>query len=129
MPRSSTILVALLPLSLLCACAGASKDPTGAPAASTAVRPPELLRGTHPELRVPMSTSSRATVRIELEVMVDANGSPDMRTFKAVGPGADINGDALRTWIEGASFRPARLGDHAVPGLFKTRLEVSSRRM
>ena len=129
MPRSSKVLVALLPLSLLCACAGASKDPTGAPTATTAVRPPELLRGTRPELRVPTSTSSRATVRIDLEVMVDANGSPDMRTFKAVGPGADMNGDALRTWIEGASFRPARLGDHAVPGLFKMRLEASSRRM
>lgn len=129
MPRSSKVLVALLPLSLLCACAGAPKDPTDAPAATTAVRPPELLRGTRPDLRVPTSTSSRATVRIELEVMVDADGSPDMRTFKAVGPGADLNGDALRTWIEGASFRPARLGDHAVPGLFKMRLEASARRM
>ena len=129
MPRSSKVLVALLPLSLLCACAGASKDPTGAPTATTAVRPPELLRGTRPELRVPTSTSSRATVRIDLEVMVDANGSPDMRTFKAVGPGADMNGDALRTWIEGASFRPARLDGHAVPGLFKMRLEAAVRRM
>jgi len=129
MTRSSKVLVALLPLSLVCACAGASKDPAGAPATTTTAQPPELLRGARPELRVPTSTSTRATVRIELEVMVDESGRPDMRTFKAVGPGADLNGDALRTWIEGASFRPARLDGHAVPGLFKMRLEAAVRRM
>ncbi|HET7187246.1 MAG TPA: hypothetical protein VFI52_03795 [Gemmatimonadaceae bacterium] len=96
---------------------------------TTTAQPPELLRGTHPELRVPTSTSTRATVRIELEVMVDESGRPDMRTFRAVGPGADINADALRTWIEGAGFRPARLDGRAVPGLFKMRLEASVRRM
>ena len=95
----------------------------------TGAQPPELLRGARPELRVPASTSTRATVRIELEVMVDESGRPDMRTFKAVGLGADLNGDALRTWIEGASFRPARLDGRAVPGLFKMRLEASARRM
>ena len=130
MSGSRKVLVALLPLSLVCACAGASKDPAGAPATmTTTAQPPELLRGARPELRVPASTSTRATVRIELEVMVDESGRPDMRTFEAVGPGADLNGDALRTWIEGASFRPARLDGHAVPGLFKMRLEASARRM
>ena len=85
--------------------------------------------GSPPALRVPTSVSSRATVRVEVEVMVDETGRPDMNTFKATGLGADLNRDALRSWIEGSSFRPARLDGRSVPGLFKMRLEVSARRM
>jgi hypothetical protein len=68
-------------------------------------------------------------VRVEIEVMVDAEGRPDMRTFKATGMGADLNHDALVTWIQNSSFRPARLDGRSIPGLFKMRLEAAVRRM
>jgi hypothetical protein len=111
-------------------CAGTPKDPAAAPAAgAAAIDPPQLNRGTPPQLRIPPSYSGRAPVRVEIEVMIDAGGRPDMRTFKATGLSADINRDALFTWIETSSFRPARLDGRSVPGLFKTRLEASTRRM
>ncbi len=113
------LLVALL---LSAACAGAPRDPdSGTATAASRAEPPQL--------RVPASTSTRATVRVDIEVMVDAAGRPDMKTFKATGLGADLNADALRTWIEAANFRPARLDGSPVPGLFKMRLEAASRRM
>ena len=89
-----------------------------------------MMRGSpSPTLRIPASVSTRATVRVEIEVMVDAAGRPDMKSFKATGLGAAQNADALRAWIEGANFRPARLDGSPVPGLFKTRLEARVQRM
>ena len=123
---------ALLAVALLVtlACAGAAHDPADAAApAAPAVESPQIMRGTTPQLRVPASTSSRPTVRVQIEVMVDEMGRPDMKTFKATGPGADVNRDALRSWIEGASFRPARLDGRAIPGLFRMSLDASVRRM
>jgi hypothetical protein len=91
------------------------------------VEPPQMNRGSPmPEIRVPISTSGRATVRVDIEVMVDALGQPDMNTFKAAG--VVDNMDAIRRWIAGASFRPARLDGQAVPGLFKMKLEARARR-
>ena len=121
--------IALATLGVIAACAGAPKDPVPAVPADAAVEPPQINHGTPPQLRVPVSYSGRAPVRVEIEVMVDATGQPDMRTFKATGLGADINRDALSTWIEGSSFRPARLEGRSVAGLFKMRLEAAVRRM
>jgi hypothetical protein len=130
MPHRCSLSAVLVVLALATGCASAPKEVSPQTGTETSnVKPPELIRGSPPELRVPTSTSSRATVNIELEVMVDATGRPDMRSFKAVGFGADVNRDALRTWMESASFIPARLGDRAVPGLFKMRLQAVSRRM
>ena len=124
--------VSLVALVLMAACASAPRDQssTDATPASRTVEPPQMNRGSPPpEIRVPTSTSNRATVRVELEVMVDAMGRPDMTTFKATGQGADINRDALRRWMEAASFRPARLDGRPVPALFKTYFQASVRRM
>lgn len=129
-PFPSLLAVALL---ATLACAGAAHDPADAAApaapAASAAEPPQIMRGTAPQLRIPASTSSRSTVRVQIEVMIDEMGRPDMTTFKATGPGADVNRDALRTWIEGASFRPARLDGRAIPGLFRMGLDASVRRM
>jgi hypothetical protein len=131
--RWSSVRRALFAPAALCAavaCAGAPKDPAATPVASNpAVESPQINRGSSPQLRIPASSSGRAPVRVEIEVMVDAEGRPDMRTFKATGVGADLNRDALFTWIEGSSFRPARLEGRSVPGLFRMRLEASTRRM
>lgn len=125
--RPAFVLAALL---ATLACASTPRDPATAPAAdAAAIDPPQISRGNPPPLRIPASNSGRAPVRVDIEVMVDAGGRPDMRTFKATGLGADINRDALYTWVEGSSFRPARLDGRLVTGLFKMRLEATVRRM
>lgn len=115
------------------ACVSTPKDPAAAPAAPAtsgpAVDPPQMSRGTPPQLRIPVSYSGRAPVRVQIEVMIDGDGRPDMKTFRAIGLGADINRDALYTWIESASFRPARIDGRSVPGLFKMELQAAVRRM
>jgi hypothetical protein len=120
---------ALAMLTASMACASAAKDPASATAAKVMVEPPQINRGNAPQLRVPVSYSGRAPVRVDIEVMINADGQPDMQTFKATGLGADINRDALFTWIEGSSFRPARVEGRSVPGLFRMRLEAAVRRM
>ncbi|MFL5594472.1 MAG: hypothetical protein ACJ785_07665 [Gemmatimonadaceae bacterium] len=81
-----------------------------------------------PDLRLPANASTNASgrspVRVEIEVLVDDAGRPDMNTFKVTGFGAVENSDALRRWIEQAMFRPAHLGDQPVPGVFHTKLEA-----
>jgi hypothetical protein len=127
--RRRFIALAALGATVACASASATNDPAPPAAAQPVVEPPQINRGNSPQLRIPPSYSGRAPVRVEIEVMVDAGGQPDMRTFKATGLGADINHDALFTWIEGSSFRPARIEGRSVPGLFKIRLEAAVRRM
>lgn len=131
MPR----LARRLPLALLLAfaacvagyaCAGGSKAGDPIAAAASKPTPPTLLRGVHPELRIPPNSSTRTLLKVDVEVMVNASGEPDMATFKLSGPGADYNRDALRTWIAGSVFRPAQLDGHAVPGLFK--IQIAGRR-
>jgi hypothetical protein len=126
MPSAVRSFAASLALLAAVACASTPKavgddnDP-----AQGAVQPPVMITsGVRPELRVPPPTSGRIVVaRMDIQVMVDATGIPDMSTFRATGPGSELNQDALRTWIAASSFRPARRDGLAVPGLFRTILE------
>jgi hypothetical protein len=108
-----------------CASGGSS-----APAADR-VEPPQMIsREPAPQLDIPpMPTSGRSPVRVSIEVMIDETGRPVMSTFKISGIGAPENEGALRRWIEQATFRPARHGTTAVPGVFKAALQVQIRRI
>jgi hypothetical protein len=120
--------IASAALLAVAACASAPKEQPSGEVSTRAVEPPQMNRGSPmPEIRVPISTSGRATVRVDIEVMVDAQGQPDMNTFKAVG--VVDNMDAIRRWIANSSFRPAQLDGRSVPGLFKMKLEARARRM
>jgi hypothetical protein len=104
--------VASLVLLATVACASAPKG-EGSDGASDEQGPlqsPEMISGgPRPELRTPPPTAGRIVVaRMDIEVMVDVSGTPDMSTFKATGLGAELNQDALRTWIASSRFRPAR---------------------
>jgi hypothetical protein len=116
-------------LACVVGCASAGSSGQG----SDAVLPPQMVSRTPPPaLRIttpPMASSGRPQVRVDIEVMIDADGRPDMSTFKVTGFGASENQDALRRWIEEASFQPARRGDHTLPGLYRSHLEVEVRRM
>ena len=102
-----------------CASSGGS---SGAPEPPRDEAPQMVSRGVPPALRVPVTASGRASVRVTIEVLIDETGLPDMSTFKVTGIGAEDNRDALAHWIEQASFRPARHGYDAVPGIYHTSL-------
>ena len=64
-----------------------------------------------------------AAPRIDLEVMIDEKGMPDMSTFRATGPGSETNQEALRTWIGSQRFQPARRDGLTVRAPFKMVLQ------
>lgn len=89
-----------------------------------------ISRGVPPQLSISsLSVSGRSPLRVEIEVLIDETGRPDMSTFKATGMGAAGNEEALRRWIEEAAYRPAHRGELPVPGLYRTRIQVEIRRI
>jgi hypothetical protein len=88
--------------------------------------PPRMLqRGRPPELRIyNIPASGRAPIRLQIEVLIDSRGQPDMRTLKLTGIGAAENREAIERWLEQATFRPAQRGGQPVAGTYRTGLEV-----
>jgi hypothetical protein len=128
---SSAVRSLIVSLALLAAaaCASAPKGEDSQTSAGGTISPPQLISGgPRPELRVPPPLPGRSVVaRLDIEVMVDAMGNPDIATFKVTGRGSELNQDALRTWIAAQRFRPARLDGQPVPGLFKMSMEARRR--
>jgi hypothetical protein len=84
-----------------------------------------ISRLTPPQLRVSsIPASGRSPIRVRFEVLIDAEGRPDMKTFKATGMGAAENEHALAQWIESSMFAPATRRGIAVPGVYKGSLQV-----
>jgi hypothetical protein len=95
--------------------------------------PPRMVqRGAPPELRIyNIPASGRAPIRLQIEVVVDSRGQPDMTTLKVTGMGAAENRAAIERWIEQAIFRPAQRGGQPVAGVYRIGLAVriETRRM
>ena len=115
---------------VLVACVGACAHGGAAGAASASddlTQPQMITRVAPPAIQVPPSPQSgRPSLRVDVEVLIDEIGRPDMSTFKVTGIVTDENRAALRTWIEQASFRPAQHAGQPVPGVFRTRLRATS---
>jgi hypothetical protein len=107
-------------------CARRSAPESGAAQQVERDEPPRMLqRGAPPELRIySIPSSGRAPIRLQIEVLVDSRGQPDMKTLKLTGIGAAENRDAIERWIQQATFRPAQRGGQPVAGIYRTRLEV-----
>ena len=114
---------------------GCARANTSDPAAQPVERevPPRMVqRGRPPELRIyNIPSSGRAPIRLQIEVVIDSRGQPDMKTLKVTGMGAAENRQAIEQWIEQATFRPAQRGGQPVPGTYRTGLQVriETRRM
>jgi hypothetical protein len=115
------------------ACAGAKAPESAAAQPAEREEPPRMLqRGAPPELRIyNIPASGRAPIRVQIEVLIDSRGQPDMKTLKVTGVGAAENRDAIQRWIEQAIFRPAQRGGQPVAGIYRTGLAVriETRRM
>jgi hypothetical protein len=112
-----TTFLAIVLAATACASGGARRS--GGPKSE----PPEMLSRRFPEIRIAPVPGARAAAHITVEVQLDSLGRPDMNTLRTTGEGSAENRDAIVRWIAGAQFRPAREGEHAVPGVFRTTLE------
>ncbi|HJR65784.1 MAG TPA: hypothetical protein VJ802_05110 [Gemmatimonadaceae bacterium] len=115
--------IRLVTLGTLCAfaaiaCAKATQSSSSPE--STHTEPPRLLtRGSAPDIAVPESNAGgRATVRIRIQVLVDALGRADVRTLKLSGVVSTQDRIAIERWIESVTFRPAMRNGEAVSGVW-----------
>jgi hypothetical protein len=78
--------------------------------------------------RAPLERREAAALRIE--VLVAADGRPDLRTLRLVGGGATVR-TAVEQWLAASTFEPARQGDVPVDAVYRTqiRTRVTVRRM
>ena len=77
-----------------------------------------------PAMRFPEGTASGSTIRLDVEVVVDPSGRPVMSTFKANGPSAAENRDALYEWISKSTFRPGFHNGQPVSGVYHSQLQL-----
>ena len=127
-PRRSAICAVTLVLTLASSCASSgagnnmgSDAPDVAPRMVSRLSPPMLRVSSVP-------ASGRSPLRVSLEVLIDADGRPDMSTFRVTGQGAAENRDALATWIQQSTFTPAARGGVVVPGVYRARFAARARR-
>jgi len=124
MPQLRLRHLALL-TALLVSAACASKSGTAASAAtSSKIIPPERLRGGPPP-------EIREAVDLRIEVLIDADGQPDLRTLKVTGKGSGSHRGAIEDWVRTSVFKPAIQDGQPVAGLFHIGLKstVQVRRM
>jgi hypothetical protein len=85
------------------------------PQQSRAVQPPEI----------------REEVDIRYQVLIDAEGQPDLATLKVTGKGSGSARNAIEDWIRNSTFKPAMQDGHPVAALYKggikTHIEVRRR--
>ena len=87
--------------------------------------PPKMASpATMGPMRFPENAASGSTIRVDVEVVVDSNGRPVMSTFKANGPTASENRDALAEFIGNSTFRPAFHNGQPVSGVYHSQLQL-----
>lgn len=97
------------------ACASASQGGTSKPGKIT---PPQQLRaGPRPEIR--------EVVDLRYEVLIDAEGQPDLATLKVMGKGSGSARAAIEDWIRNSTFKPAMQNGHPVPALYRGGIKSS----
>ena len=98
-----------------CAHNGTSADTSSAPKEAP-IRPPKILPGP------PMRITSPGRVDATVSVLVRADGTPDMSTFRVTGLVSQSTWADLRSWIAQSLFEPARQAGIPVPATAKMEL-------
>jgi hypothetical protein len=107
-------------LVMLCALTTSCASSSGKGAPTSHVTPPEPLTTTRPDLVASGVTpnAARPTNVVSVQVVVNADGRPDMKTLKITGPGAETNRASVTAWVEGLRFKPAMQDGQPVSGTF-----------
>jgi hypothetical protein len=124
MKRLLEITVVGIALSFGVGCASAGSAGSSG-AAGGRIAPPEMSsRAPMPELRFPRSAGAgTVSYRMEIDVVIDSTGVPDMSTFKTSGSAASENRQALYDWIQTSTFRPATQDGRPVSAIYHTRMQ------
>lgn len=93
------------------------------------VKAPELITTSRPELVVSGVTPNapRPTNVVQLQVVVNTEGRADLSTLKLSGPGAELNRNALTTWLREARFKPGIQDGQPVSAMFRTSFGAMTR--
>lgn len=88
-----------------------------------------MSRGPMPQMRFSgAATTSAIPLRVDIQVVIDSTGAPDMSTFKTYGTAAMENREALYEWVQSSVFRPAFRNGQPVAAVYHTRLEFRIQR-
>jgi type IV pilus biogenesis protein CpaD/CtpE len=124
MSASRALRLGILIAALTSACAKPAQSPP-APAADRTDPPRLLTRVSYPELTmIEPNPTGRASLRMNIQVMIDSLGRADTRTLRLTGEGGMQNRIAIERWLESVTFRPATRNGQPVSGLYKLTLEV-----
>lgn len=130
------LLFLVVPLLLAARIAAAQSPPSPAPDSARSpgappaaerdtgwTRGPRWVYGTLPELRVPPPRrGEREQVDFRVEVLIDADGRPDLETLRITGRGSFENKERVREWLRLAAFLAAR--KNGVPVAAPIRLRI-----
>ena len=123
-PHSARLLTCAMALLPAIGCISGTSGATAGDRTATASarsEPPRMMRGNPPQLSVPSgSAAGRDALRVTIEVLVDADGRPDMKTLRVTGRGGAENREAIARWIQDSAFRPARHAGQPVAGVYRT---------
>jgi len=122
--QTSSRLGTALALAFAVGCASSAAG-SGANEEERVTPPRRISRNAPPQLTIySVPSSGRAPIRVSYEVLIDADGRPDMRTLKLTGLGAAENRDALTRWIEESMWEPARRGGQPMAAVYRGSLQV-----
>lgn len=108
------VLFVALAVSAACASAASNNGPK--------ITPPQRLRaGPPPEIR--------EQVDIRIEVLIDAEGQPDLKTLRVTGLGSGSARSAIEEWIRSSTFKPAMQDGHPVSAPIQLGLKTEIRRV
>jgi hypothetical protein len=114
---------------LLLVCAMSASCASSSGGSRIHVKAPELLTTVRPELVTTGVTTNatRPTTIVEIQVVVNTTGKADLSTLKISGPGAEVNRNAVTTWVQEARFKPGLQDGQPVSALFRQSFTAMTR--
>lgn len=114
--RLALLVLLVAPLTA-CASGGARETDTAVPS----VTPPAIVGQQFPDLST--IPSDRTSTQVDLRVMVNPDGTPDMSSVTVTGTSSAARRDAFVMWISRSRFKPGTQGGVPVRAEFRMRMK------
>src|SRR5688572_29035827 len=96
--------IRIVSLALVLSSLGCASAARVEPESSARCTPPRMISAVRPDLRFDARTSSIRAVDMRIQVLIDANGRPDLSTLQVTGRGATENRDIVAEWLRMSAF-------------------------